>query len=917
MRAIGGNVSVPRALVGRDRERSVVDRLLADARDGLSGSLVVRGEAGFGKTALLGYAADSAQGMRVLRVTGARAERDLAFAGLHALLWPIIEELPRLPPPQRSALGAALGVADGEGHDRFLVSAGVLSLLAAAAEAGPIVCLVDDAQWLDVPSSDSLLFTARRIVAEGLVILFGVREGELQRFDDAGVEQLVLGGLDRESATSLLSRSAPTAVASVRERLLAEAAGNPLALLELSSALTDTQLAGRSRLPRALPLTARLTSAFMQRIMRLPDPSQEALLVAAAENTGELEVIRAAAAELGLPADALEPADQLGIVTTQDAKLTFRHPLIRSAVYESATIGRRHEVHAALAGVLAGAGQADRAVWHRAMATDARNEEIAGALEASAQQSQNRGGHASAASAYERAAELSERESLRTARLARAATAAWLAGQAERASGLINRVLPDAVPSERAKLLYLRGLIEGRRGWLKQGVSALRRAAELSDDATLSLQILREAGSMAVYASDYDEVIAIGTSAAKLSPATDVDRYAAAALGAYAADLSGDFALGAELATKALDLADRLHDPMCLISAAATVARHGLAADGLRYADRSVEIAREQGLVTALPFALQAQARALIGWSQFDRAYSAAEEGWRLGLDVGQPWAASLNLAYLARIDAFRGAESLVHTRVADLQALVATSGAEAITASITTTLGLLDLTLGRPEQALDRLLIVVSAIRPESNLVLGVPDAVEAAVRADRVDQVHVHLDRYQAWAESFPNPARLALLARCLALVHDADAETHFARTIELAEALSPFDRARSQLLYGEWLRRHRRRVDARFHLRAASEIFQRLRVPPWEERARSELRASGETARKRDPSSRDQLTPQELQIARLVADGMTNPDVAAQLFLSPRTIDYHLRKVFAKLDIASRADLAGVDLGEGVGA
>ena len=210
-----------------------------------------------------------------------------------------------------------------------------------------------------------------------------------------------------------------------------------------------------------------------------------------------------------------------------------------------------------------------------------------------------------------------------------------------------------------------------------------------------------------------------------------------------------------------------------------------------------------------------------------------------------------------------------------------------------------------------------MSAIRPESNLVLGVPDAVEAAVRADRVDQVHVHLHRYQAWAESFPNPARLALLARCLALVHDADAETHFARTIELGEALSPFDRARSQLLYGEWLRRHRRRVDARFHLRAASEIFQRLRVPPWEERARSELRASGETARKRDPSSRDQLTPQELQIARLVADGMTNPDVAAQLFLSPRTIDYHLRKVFAKLAIASRADLAGVDLGEGVGA
>jgi DNA-binding CsgD family transcriptional regulator len=778
--------------------------------------------------------------------------------------------------------------------------------------------LVDDAQWLDVPSADSLVFTARRIVGEGLVIVFGARDGELQWFAGQGLEELVLRGLDRDSAATLLDRSAPDAVASVRERLLAEAAGNPLALLELSSALSDAQIAGRSPMPQALPLTARLRSAFMQRIKRLPDPTQVALLVAAAENMGQLRVVRSAAAAMSLPDDALDPALASGIITTDNGTLTFRHPLVRSAVYESATLGRRHQAHAALAAALAGGQRADRALWHRAMATDSADEDIAGRLEASARDSQRCGGHASAASALERAAELSESETARGSRLAMAAVAAWLAGQAERARGLIDRSLPDARGTQRARLLYLSGLIEGRRGGSRHGVKALRKAAALREDVTLSLQSLREAGAMAVYAGDYEAMIAIGASSAKLSPATDMDRYIAAALGAYAADLSGEHDRGAVLSAEALEIAERLDDPMCLISASHTVARQGLAAHGLQYADRAVELAREQALVTALPFALQAQARALIGRSQFDRAYSAAEEGRRLAVDIGQPWAAALNLAYLTKIDAMRGAEALVEAHVAELDALVATSGADALTVSTSMTLGLLDLGLGWSGQPLERMLVVLSAL-PESNslFVLGLPDAIEAAVRADRLSDVSDQLDRFRVWAESIPNPTGRALLARCRALVDDTDAERHFQRALEFTEALSPFDRARSELLYGEWLRRHRRRVDARFRLRAAMEAFGRLGVSPWEERARSELRASGETARKRDPSTRDQLTPQELQIARLVASGMSNPDVAAQLFLSTRTIEYHLRKVFAKLDIASRSDLSGVDLGGPVAA
>ena len=906
-------------LVGRERERAEIDRLLDAAREGRSGSLVVRGEAGMGKTALFGYAADRAADMRVLRATGVEAESDLAFAGLHALLWPIADELPQIPAPQREALEAALGLASSECRDRFLVSAGALSLLAAAAEAGPLLCLVDDAQWLDLPSTDSLVFTARRLVAEGIVIIFGGREGEDRRFEGPGLEELALSALDRKCALALLGRSSPGAADQVRERLLAEAGGNPLALLELSAALSEAQLSGRAPLPRALPLTARLRLAFMQRIMRLPEFTQAALLVAGAENTGELRVIRRAAAELTLPADALDPAEEKGLVRTDGVTLTFRHPLVRAAVYESAALGRRQRVHAALADALTEERRPDRALWHRAMGTYAPDEEIAAGLEASARRSQRCGGHASAASAFERAAELSEAESKRGTRLVLAAEAAWGAGQVERARGLIDRSLPIAGGAQRVRLLYLRGVIEGRRGWLKDGVTAVLKAVALSEDATLSLQMLREAASMAIYAGDYEEVIAIAARAAELPRATDADRYIAAAVTAYAADLSGDQAQGAVLAAEAVELAERLDDPMCLISAAATAGRQSVVADGLPHATRAVEIVRERALVTALPLALQAQARALIGLSRFDLAYAAAEEGWRLALDVEQSWAASLNLAHLARIDALRGAEQLVVTRLAELQALVATSGANVLTCSIAMTQGLLDLGLGRPGQALDRLLVVVCAVRPESNplFVLGVPDAVEAAVRADRLRDVSVHLDRFENWVQSVPNPARLALLARCRALVDDGDAERHFLQAVELTDALSPFDRARSELLYGEWLRRHRRRVDARRHLRTATEVFQQLGVVPWEDRARSELRASGETARKRDPSSRDQLTPQELHIARLVAEGMTNSNVAAQLFLSPRTIDYHLRKVFTKLDIASRTELASADLGDRVAA
>lgn len=901
-------------LVGRERVCVMIDRLLDRAQMGQSGSLVLRAEAGLGKTALLRYAASRAVGT-VLSVTGVEAESELDFAGLHSLVRPIVGLLPQLPGPQRAALAASLGLTPAAGSDRFLVSAGVLSLLAEAAEERPLLCVVDDAHWLDTPSADALVFTARRLGAEGIVVLFAVRDGE-RRFDTPGLDELALGGLDHRSAHTLLDRSNREVAPSVRERLLAEAAGNPLALLELPTGLTGDQLTGRTALPDAIPLTARLQAAFRQRIEQLPDPTQAALLLAAADEASELAIVLRASAALELPLDAFDPAERAGLIQTQEGRISFRHPLVRSAVYESATASERRRAHAALADACGGDQHANRRLWHRAAATFAPDEDLAAELEASAERSQGRGGHASAATAFERAARLSEAEASRGRRLSRAANAAYVAGQVERASDLVSRSLPIADQAERSRLLGLRGVIDGYAGLLEDALGTLLEGIAVGEDASLRLQMLLEACGMAMYLADYEQLRRLCDRAAGYSPGTDADRFVVTLLAGAAAELDGDYTRAEELTAYATEIAVRLDDAHCLIWASAAAGRAGIWGDGLPYANRAVRVARERALVSTLPYALQAQASQLLGQSRFDLGYSAAEEGWTLAQDLGLPSMASWTLADLATTDALRGDEARARAHVAELQAF-STSTARMVRAAIARALGMLDLGLGRPSEALDQLLASFDSVRPESNpmVVLGVPDAVEAAQRSQRLQDVTDHVDRFETWIERFPNRARLALLARCRALMEESDAERHHAQAVELADALSPFDRARSELLYGEWLRRNRRRIDARRHLRAALDAFERLAARPWADRARGELRASGESARRRDPSTRDQLTPQELNIAGLAADGLTNAEIGSQLFLSPRTIDYHLRKVFAKLEIVSRADLASVELGEPV--
>jgi DNA-binding CsgD family transcriptional regulator len=902
-------------LVGREGECARIDELLEGALAGESGALIVRGEPGIGKSALLDYAAARADGMELLRTAGVEAEADLAFAGLYGLLRPALGRLSELPELQSKALAGALGLAPSTGSERFLVSAAVLGVLAEAAEERPLLCLVEDAHWLDTPSVEALVFAARRLRAERVAIVFAVREGEGRPFEGGGLPELLVTGLADEDARALISDSSDELVSPVRERLLAEAAGNPLALLELPAGLSEEQRAGREALPESIPLTARVQAAFAARVEGLPAPTQMMLSIAAVDDTADVATVVSAAEELGVTAEALEAAEASGVVRTDGARVAFRHPLVRAAVLGSATLAQRQRAHAALASVLQGEEHADRRVWHHALATLTADENVAAALEAAARRSQLRGGHASAATAFERAAELSDAEPTRARRLGEAAEAAWAAGQADRARGLVTRSLANAVGHQRVRLLYLSGVIEARSGWLPDALAPVLEAVEGSEDASLTLEMLYDGYEFATYAEAHDQLEELARRAAELEPTAETDRFIATALMAWGSELSGDYARGALLAAEAISRAERLEDPRCLILAAVTADREGSWGDGLPYANRAVAVAREQGLVSVLPQALAAQSTELIGGSRFDLGYSVAEEGRRLALDIGQPWTAGWNVANLATVEALRGQEDEVRAKVDTLQQLVAASGTS-FSILDQRVLGLLDLTIGRPAEALEHLRGYAAApagVLMTPHRVLQLPDVVEAAARAHELDEAADHLARFEEWVEQFPTPARLSLLARCQALAAESDAEPLFLQSIELGEALSPFERARNELLYGEWLRRERRRVDARPHLRAALGLFQQLALPPWEERARAELRASGETARRRDPSTRDDLTPQELQIAHLVAEGMTNREIGAQLFLSPRTIDYHLRKVFAKLQIASRADLAQIDLGE----
>src|SRR5690242_455162 len=729
-------------LVGREPECAAVDRLLDDARAGAGGSLVVRGEPGIGKSALLEYARQRAVPMALLSATGVEAESDLAFAGLHELLRPVLSHLGEVPEIQSQALAGALGLAPSIHADRLLISAAVLSLLAAAAEERPTLCVVDDAQWLDRPSADALMFTARRLRAERLAIVFAAREGEAVRFEAAGLAELTLTGLAEEPAAMVLTSQGNRAPPAVRDRLLAEAAGNPLALMELAGGLSKEQLAGLVPLPEAMPLTPRLEGVFRQRIGQLPSTAQDALLIAAADNTGDAPAVLRAATGLQLPPDALDPAQQAALIRVTGATITFRHPLVRSALYQGATISQRQRVHTALAIALSGEENTDRRVWHQAMATLTGDEEVAAALEASARRAQLRAGHASAVTAFLRAAELSTDDAHRVQRVAAAAQAAWDAGQAERARELIGLALPQATGQTRAQLLHLSGRIERIAGLPREAFTLLVGAADACTDPSLTIELLFKAGDAAVSAGDPAPLTELSRRAMRISPADQRDRFKIAALGGFARFYAGDHREGQALLADALDSADTVTDPYILLLAAdAAIMARGLGA-ALPYVNRAVDAARQRGLLSFLPLALRQQAIELWWASQFDLAYSAAQEGYRLSLDVG--YGAAWHLMNLAAVEATWGQDRDARKH-ADEALAMPTRHSSWSAAMFEWTLGMIELTAGRSAEAADRLFRLTTPGRADISPALALeamPDAIEAGIRAGRPQQAAQRLE-------------------------------------------------------------------------------------------------------------------------------------------------------------------------------
>ncbi|RKT53010.1 helix-turn-helix transcriptional regulator [Saccharothrix australiensis] len=898
-------------LCGRQAEVDAIAGLLAGARTGRSSALVVRGEPGIGKTALLDHAAAAAGGLRLLRGTGVEFEAELPYSGLQLLLRQALGSLPALPAPQRAALEAAFGLGPAPGSEPLLVGLAVLSLLAEHADGTGLVCLVDDAQWLDRASRDALLFAARRLHAEGVVLIFAARDGE-GAFPAAGLPELHLSGLAPEAAAALLDRH-PLAPA-LRYRLLAEAGGNPLALLELPVALAAER--GSAFSPGALPLTSRLLLAFHGQVSRLPETCQSLLLTAAAEETGELAVVLRAAAALGATVEDLAPAERAGLVRRDDtdgAAIRFRHPLLRAAVHQRAPLARRLAVHRALAAALDSPEHADRRAWHLATAATGVDEEVAAALERTAARARERRGHEAAAAAYERAAHLSAEPADRARREALAAEAALEAGDLARARALGDRAgrRLGEDPAMHARITQVRALADFWQGSYSSAHRSLLDGAALVRDtdpgqaAALVLQAVHTAWYLGErqLAATLDRLAAL--------PLDDADPLAP--VGAHLTHLDQGRAgppppLADTLA--AVRRRGRAPDQALLILCGAALAL-GQDADAHELATALAAEHRARGGAGRLPTALFFMAEGEVFTGRHLDALATATEALGLARDTGQQQWVSQFSSVLAHLDAAKGDEAACR-RNAEAGLAGTTAGAAAPGAPWAHwSLGLLDLGLGRVESALARFeRLTREPMRHHICATRSTPDLVESAVRVGAPERAAEPLARFERWAGSVRQPWADALVLRCRALLADDD------RTEELyAAALELHDRdgrvlehARTALLYGEWLRRARRKAEARGSLQDALEVFERLGMRPWAERARGELTATGAPERGPRPAEgvAAGLTPQELQIARLAARGLSNRDIAAQLFLSHRTVGYHLYKAYPKLGVASRSEL-----------
>ncbi len=906
-------------LLGRDAEYTRVMALLERARDGASAALVIRGDPGIGKSALLEAVVAAADGMTVLRARGVESESELAFAGLADLLRPVVEALDALPGPQRAALVGALALGPPAPGARFTMYVATLSLLAAVAEGSPLLAVVDDAPWLDAPSREALVFAARRLQAEGVVLLLAARTGELVGSEAAGVPELLLRGLDRAASAELLARAPGAAIAPhVARRLFDTIGGNPLALLELAAELTAAQRAGAEPLEEPPPVGASIERAFARRLAAVQEPVRRALVVAAASESGALDEISAALATLGLDAVALEEAERAGLVTIAARGLAFRHPLLRSVAYWALPAPERRAAHRALAAAAAG----ERRAWHLSAAATGPDEEVAAALAAAADAARARAAPAAAAGAAERAARLTPIAQTRARRLLEAAGDLARVGLPERANALLNEALelaPDAVL--RADVQHMRALIEARGGGAAAAARLLVTEAERVEgvDAARAAMMLMAAVQPCFEAGENAPGLAIARRGMALAEPAGLPAMPTGLPLAMALLLSNERREARPLLIGAADWLGRADDPWAL----GPVLVFGIAQAfiWMEELDRArglligaIEHARAAGALGLLPYGLLVLCELEFRAGRWADALAAGAEAARLGEETGQPNDRAFALATLARVEAAAGQEARCRDHIAQALALIERLGAEIVRAYTGAALGLLELGLGHSEQGIEALEPVAAflAERPAGDpcVLLWPPDLVEAYVRRGRQDDAQAVLAGFERAARHSDSRWALAATARCHGLLAETpDFETHFHDALTRHEM--PFEIARTQLCLGERRRRAGRRVEARASLRAALTGFDRLGARPWAERARSELRASGQRIRRGSPHATERLTPQELQVALTIARGLTNREAAARLFLSPKTIEFHLRNIYRKLGIRSRTELVRIVL------
>ncbi|MBV8871016.1 MAG: AAA family ATPase [Acetobacteraceae bacterium] len=899
-------------MAGRATECARLDRLLVDAQLGQSSALVLHGEAGIGKSALLKYAAERAEGCRVLRAIGVEWEMELPFAGLHQLCGGLLDGRERLPGPQEAAIATAFGLSSGTQPDRFLVGLAVLSLLSDAAGERPLVCLVDDVQWLDRSSAQVLAFVARRLAVEAVVILFAERESE-RREELAGLPELRVGGLSDDSANELLaSVIAAPLDERVRTRILAESRGNPLALLELPREFAAEGFAGGFGIPNDGSLPGRIEASFRRRAQQMPTETRRLLLLAAGDPTGDPTLLVRAAETISVRIDQLSVAEADGLLELGE-QVTFRHPLMRSAIYRAASSEERRAAHRALAAATDPELDPDRRAWHRAHAIPGPDEDVAFELEQSAERARARGGLAAAAAFLERSAAFTPEPARRAHRALQAAATTHLAGASQDALRLLTSAAVGPLdPLDRARLKHLHGQIE----------LDLRHAADalpLLLDAATQLEPLDPAGSREAYLG----AIRAASIAGRLGPGRiEVARAALEApheqdqpravdllIDGLAVRFTQGYTASAPTLKRALtslrEEGERKDVSVRWPWFARRVASDLFADDAWHYlATRSAELARETGALAVLPFALHHVAQLRCHEGDLDLAESLLDEADDIAVATG---AEPLVFGRLL-LAGFRGIET---EALALFEAVepAATARSEGIVLSFSEhARAVLYNGLGRYEAA------VAPALNASQEDELQVsawslPELVEAATRTSQFEVAKEAIERLTERTRAANTDLALGLEACSRALLNEGQtAERLFGGAIErLGRTRLRTALARAHLLYGEWLRRENRRVEAREQLHAAHDLLSSSGMEAFAERARRELAATGETVRKRTVETHDELTAQERQVAQLARDGMSNVEIGARLFLSQHTVAYHLRKVFSKLGISSRRELA----------